>query len=384
MSGFCGSNDSVESPPVEKDSGDSIRIPPGYRFNPTEEELITHYLWRKIANPSFFTTAVEEADLNRLEPWDFPGVCVGEGEWFFFSRRDMKYATATGQRIHRATDSGYWKITGNDRKIFKGKTLVGMKKTLVFYRGRAPSGERTDWVMHEYRLEGHNSLHNLPQNAKNEWVICKVFLKSSLEKKTYIPPGIQELKLAGMQTLFLSLIFLAVQTLAWASNDSSSSDSEVGNHNVNCCRSSTLKRKDNNNDYVGGVRQLQPKLQKSNSNAENPATAAAASSSMSSHNNTTMEDNSRVCVKVGYNNDTVMFLLPFATMDSLKAEILKRFNKLESANFKISYKDEDEEMVTIGCDEDLHYCLEFFKSTGTTPVRLSLLKESIAPSLGHV
>nr|GME12150.1 NAC domain-containing protein 100 [Ipomoea batatas] len=381
MSCFCGSNDSVESPPVEKDFGDSIRIPPGYRFNPTEEELITHYLWRKIANPSFFTAAVEEADLNRLEPWDFPGVCVGEGEWFFFSRRDMKYATATGQRIHRATDSGYWKITGNDRKIFKGKTLVGMKKTLVFYRGRAPSGERTDWVMHEYRLEGHNCLHNLPQNAKNEWVICKVFVKSSLEKKAYIS-GIQELKLAGMHTLFLSLIFLAVQNLAWASNDSSTNEGEVGKHNVNCCRSSTHKRKDNNNEYVG-VRQLQPKLQKSNSDAENHP-AAAASSSMSSHNNITMEDNSSVCVRVGYNNDTVKFLLPFATMDSLKAEILKRFNKLEAKTFKIRYKDEDEEMVTIGCDDDLHYCLEFFKSTGTTPVRLSLLKESIAPSLEHV
>nr|GMC81007.1 NAC domain-containing protein 92-like [Ipomoea batatas] len=98
-----------------------------------------------------------------------------------------------------------------------------------------------------------------------------------------------------------------------------------------------------------------------------------------------MEDNSRVCVKVvGYNNDTVMFLLPFPTMDSLKAEILKRFNNLEAETFKIRYKDEDEEMVTIGCDDDLHYCLEFFKSTGTTPVRLSLLKESIAPSLEHV
>ncbi|KAI3462922.1 hypothetical protein Pfo_019585 [Paulownia fortunei] len=109
---------------------------------------------------------------------------MGEKEWYFFCVRDRKYPT--GMRTNRATDAGYWKATGKDKEIFRAKILVGMKKTLVFYRGRAPRGEKTNWVMHEYRLEGKHSVHNLPKTAENEWVICRIFKKSSGGKKVRI------------------------------------------------------------------------------------------------------------------------------------------------------------------------------------------------------
>lgn len=78
--------------------------------------------------------------------------CVGGRDWYFYSQRDRKYAT--GLRTNRATASGYWKATGKDRAIMREGSLVGMRKTLVFYQGRAPKGRKTDWVMHEFRIEG--------------------------------------------------------------------------------------------------------------------------------------------------------------------------------------------------------------------------------------
>ncbi|GER45994.1 NAC domain protein [Striga asiatica] len=153
-------------------------LPPGFRFHPTDEELITYYLSNKVSDFEFTTKAVADVDLNKCEPWDLPAkASMGEKEWYFFSLRDRKYPT--GLRTNRATEAGYWKTTGKDKEILRGNVLVGMKKTLVFYRGRAPKGHKTNWVMHEYRLENKPAF----KPTKEEWVICRVFEKSSTVKK---------------------------------------------------------------------------------------------------------------------------------------------------------------------------------------------------------
>ncbi|XP_042497723.1 NAC domain-containing protein 92 isoform X1 [Macadamia integrifolia] len=156
------------------------KLPPGFRFHPTDEELVTYYLINKISDANFTGKAIADADLNKSEPWDLPGKAkMGEKEWYFFSLRDRKYPT--GVRTNRATNSGYWKTTGKDKEIFNSVTseLVGMKKTLVFYRGRAPRGEKTNWVMHEYRLHSKTTF----RSSKDEWVVCRVFQKSAGVKK---------------------------------------------------------------------------------------------------------------------------------------------------------------------------------------------------------
>ncbi|GFZ01935.1 similar to NAC 007 [Actinidia rufa] len=86
-------------------------VPPGFRFHPTDEELVDYYLRKKIASRRIDLDVIKDVDLYKIEPWDL--------------------------------------------------------------QGRAPNGQKSDWIMHEYRLE--TSENGTPQ-AKG-WVVCRVFKK---------------------------------------------------------------------------------------------------------------------------------------------------------------------------------------------------------------
>lgn len=51
---------------------DQLDLPPGFRFHPTDEELISHYLFEKVMDSSFSCRAIGDVDLNKSEPWDLP------------------------------------------------------------------------------------------------------------------------------------------------------------------------------------------------------------------------------------------------------------------------------------------------------------------------
>ncbi|XWS15150.1 hypothetical protein CRYUN_Cryun35bG0069500 [Craigia yunnanensis] len=160
-----------------------LQFPPGFRFHPTDEELVMHYLCRKCASQPIAVPIIAEIDLYKYDPWDLPDLALyGEKEWYFFSPRDRKYPN--GSRPNRAAGSGYWKATGADKPIGQPKP-VGIKKALVFYAGKAPKGEKTNWIMHEYRLAGVDRSARKKNNLRlDDWVLCRIYnKKGAIEKQ---------------------------------------------------------------------------------------------------------------------------------------------------------------------------------------------------------
>ncbi|KAL8171015.1 hypothetical protein V2J09_022819 [Rumex salicifolius] len=164
-------------PPPAAAAPSGTSLAPGFRFHPTDQELVSYYLKRKVCGKPIRFDAISETDIYKSEPWDLPDLSrlkSRDNEWYFFGVQDKKYVN--GSRVNRATGKGYWKATGNDRPIVHSSRTVGMKKTLVFYSGRAPCGKRTNWVMHEYRLTDEEVAKD--GISLDSYLLCKILKKS--------------------------------------------------------------------------------------------------------------------------------------------------------------------------------------------------------------
>ncbi|KAF3620067.1 NAC transcription factor NAM-B2 [Capsicum annuum] len=97
----------------------SEHLPPGFRFHPTDEELIMYYLPNQATSRPCPVSIIPEFDVYKFDPWQLPGLKI----WI---------------RPNRAAVSGYWKATGTDKAIYSGSTYVGIKKALVFLQRKVP------------------------------------------------------------------------------------------------------------------------------------------------------------------------------------------------------------------------------------------------------
>ncbi|KDP25107.1 hypothetical protein JCGZ_22642 [Jatropha curcas] len=166
---------------------------PGFRFHPTDEELVGFYLRRKVDKKPLSIELIKQVDIYKFDPWDLPKPSsVGDKEGYFFCKRGRKYRNSI--RPNRVTGSGFWKATGIDKPVYshggEGRDCIGLKKTLVYYRGSAGKGTKTDWMMHEFRLPANDTTNLV--NAKTStleaevWTLCRIF-KRNVSHRKYTP-----------------------------------------------------------------------------------------------------------------------------------------------------------------------------------------------------
>ncbi|KAI3471374.1 hypothetical protein Pfo_030738 [Paulownia fortunei] len=165
----------------EKEHVDSF--PAGYRFRPTDEELINHYLINKIKNKELPFNRIRDVKLyDFATPEKLTEKCelIREREWYFFTPTFKKYRN--GERADRVTPGGYWKPTGGNVNVRTNGRTVGKKRTLCFYAGKSMAGKKTNWIMHEYRII-KPTRRTADIMKLDEWVLCKVFKRNAGREK---------------------------------------------------------------------------------------------------------------------------------------------------------------------------------------------------------
>ncbi|CAL1398511.1 unnamed protein product [Linum trigynum] len=177
--------------PVAVNGG--VKLPIGYRFRPTDEELIVHYLRRKVFGLPLPASVIPDLDVFHSHPCTLPG--NSREKRYFFCKREASGGDDNVEKngvVDSSYGRGYWKHTGKDRHVILSAPspsfncqLVGMRRSLVFRRHKkASANQNNQWVVHEFSLLGLATIPFTNQVTKvklGDWVLCTVFER---KKKT--------------------------------------------------------------------------------------------------------------------------------------------------------------------------------------------------------
>ncbi|XP_044465409.1 NAC domain-containing protein 41-like [Mangifera indica] len=149
-------------------------IPTGFRFNPTDEELI-EILQRKVSGQemSLHDHFIDERNVYELDPqdleWDHK-VVLSDNERYCYYIRETDSREVSGR--------GWWRATGHVKKIYSKNLPVGYRRPLTFLRftdneRKRKNAFKTNWIMHEYSLHSYTT----------EWRLCKIKHKGKASVK---------------------------------------------------------------------------------------------------------------------------------------------------------------------------------------------------------
>ncbi|KAF5812045.1 putative transcription factor NAM family [Helianthus annuus] len=152
-------------------------LEPGYRFRPTDAELLVYYLKRKIELGEQPRCRIYDVHVYNHHPNELTERYRScEGIWYFFTMRERKHPKGT--RVNRRTkDFGYWKSTQKGEVYdFVARRVVGKKRSLAYHDEK---DRKTEWLMYEYTCNDPNLPNGSHSNETTDWVLCKIYKKAS-------------------------------------------------------------------------------------------------------------------------------------------------------------------------------------------------------------
>ncbi|VFQ78507.1 unnamed protein product [Cuscuta campestris] len=163
-------------------------LPSGYRFRPTDGELVVDYLRKKILDQTMPPNRIRTLNIYESRPielYQMYRVTAKENACYFFTTRKKKYPNGT--RTARTTGKGFWKSTTGDQAVVVGDTTVGWKRSLVYHQGTTQENVKTDWLMQEYTLNPNS----LPADMANgqvadDYALVKIYHKNMMKSNSFV------------------------------------------------------------------------------------------------------------------------------------------------------------------------------------------------------
>jgi hypothetical protein len=152
-----------------------MKMVPGFRFLPSDDVLIMHYLLRKVRGEEIPWDGILDFELyGEKAPWEIFGDLDGEEEekHYIFTRLKK-----SGKRVSRTAGCGTWHESScNQVYDSEGQCVIGLNKQFCFKVKN--ESKKSHWIMHEFSLAGV-----LEQERCNNWVLCAVYKKGTETKR---------------------------------------------------------------------------------------------------------------------------------------------------------------------------------------------------------
>jgi hypothetical protein len=144
-----------------------MMMPVGFRFRPTDEELVGFYLLNKVRGEDLGWDGIGEFDIyGEKAPWEFCG--DQEEKLYVFTRLKQ----LSKNRVSRTAGCGVWHENSSD-KIYDGQgDVIGARKLFSFNVKEGSCMKKSNWIMHEFSFVGE-------REQTTDWVLCTIQKKES-------------------------------------------------------------------------------------------------------------------------------------------------------------------------------------------------------------